>query len=70
MAATDKMIESAAAALNLDPKILQALTRPSATRTVPVQLRLLDDETVYVATRDQADELERSDRAYEAATAR
>ncbi|MFI7481895.1 hypothetical protein ACH9EU_05700 [Kocuria sp. M1R5S2] len=69
MAVSTKRIEAAAEALSLDPKFLQVLTRPSTTRTVPVQLRLLGNETVYVATREQADKLEHSDRAYEAVTA-
>lgn len=68
MAVTTGSIRSAAQALNPDPKILQVLTKPSAARTVPVRLHLLGDEPIYVASQDQAEKLERSDRAYETVT--
>ncbi len=68
MAVTTESIQSAAQALNLDPKILTVLTKPSAARAVPVRLHLLGDEPIYVTSQEQADKLERSDRAYEVVT--
>ena len=69
MAVTTESIQSAAAALHLDPKILKVLTKPSEVRQTPARLGLLGNEPIYVASQEQADKLERSDRAYAYVTA-
>ncbi|MFE7630795.1 hypothetical protein [Kocuria sp. NPDC057446] len=69
MTVSAEHIESAAKALKLDPDVLRRLTEPSQSRTVPVRLRLLGNEPIYVSTQESARDLERTDRAYDAVTA-
>jgi precorrin-4 methylase len=69
MSVSAEHIESAAKALKLDPDVLRRLTEPSQSRTVPVRLRLLGNEAIYVSTQESARDLERTDRAYDAVTA-
>lgn len=41
-------IPAAAAALDIDPRVLRVLTKPSQIRTIPVRLRLLGYHQIYV----------------------
>jgi hypothetical protein len=58
-------IPDAAAALDIDPRALQVLTKPSKVRTLPVRLRLLGYHHIYVQSHERARSLERNDRAFD-----
>ena len=54
-----------AAALDIGPRILRVLTKPSTVRTIPVRLRLFGYHQVYVQSHESARGSERNDRAYD-----
>jgi hypothetical protein len=58
-------ISDAAAALDLDPRVLRVLTKPSEVRTIPVRLQLLGYHQIYVQSHESARSLERNDRAFD-----
>ncbi len=68
MTVSAEHIESAAKALKLDPDVQRRLTEPSQSRALPVRLRLLGHEPIYVSTQETARDLECTDRAYDAVT--